>query len=73
MSHEHHSQLLTEQEVSDRIRMSVAFLRRDRVEGKRSGRTQGPPFLRIGRSIRFRASDVDRWIDTRLENQDGSQ
>jgi len=73
MSHEHHTQLLTEKEVSDRIRMSVAFLRRDRVEGKRSGRTQGPPFLRIGRSVRFRASDVDQWIKSRLENRDSVQ
>lgn len=72
MSHEHQSQLLTEQEVSDRIRMSVAFLRRDRVEGKRSGRTQGPPFVRIGRSIRFRESDLERWIEARLESQDNS-
>ena len=73
MSQERRSQLLTEQEVADRIRMSVAFLRRDRVEGKRSGRTQGPPFVRIGRSIRFRVIDVDRFIKARLENQDNSQ
>lgn len=72
MSQEHCSQLLTEQEVADRIRMSVAFLRRDRVEGKRSGRTQGPPFVRIGRSIRFRPSDVDRWVEAHLERQDNS-
>ena len=29
-------------------------------------RKQGPPFVRFGRSIRYRRDDVLRWLDSRM-------
>jgi len=29
-------------------------------------RRQGPPGFRVGRHLRFRRSDVERWIDERI-------
>lgn len=42
--------------VSKRIDVSEATLRRWRATG------QGPAFLRVGRQVRYRASDVDAWL-----------
>ena len=50
-------ELLTEGEVARLIRMSVYKLQRDRCNGK------GIPYLRLGRSIRYRRSDVVAFID----------
>ena len=54
--------LFTEQQTSDYLQMSESFLRQSRMEGKREGRTPGPPFIRIGRSVRYRLSDLDAWL-----------
>jgi excisionase family DNA binding protein len=44
---------LTEREVAELLRLSVATLRAWRHRGK------GPRFLRLGRSVRYLPSDVD--------------
>ena len=54
--------LFTEQQTSDYLEMSESFLRQSRMEGKREGRTPGPPFVRIGRAVRYRLSDLDAWL-----------
>ena len=30
---------------------------------------QGPPGLKIGRHVRYRQRDVDRWIDERVQDE----
>jgi len=32
---------------------------------------KGPPALRVGRHLRYRWSDVDRWVDDQLDRPDG--
>jgi hypothetical protein len=59
MAHE----LLTESQAANYIGMSVAYLRADRVRGKVKGRTPGPSYLRLGRSIRYARPDLDAWIE----------
>lgn len=54
--------LLTEVETSRYIGMSRVYLRRARSEGNRDGRTPAPPYVRIGRSIRYDLLDLDSWI-----------
>lgn len=52
-------QLLTTKEAAPILRVSVAFLERDRWAGAKV------PFLRIGsRSIRYRMSDLLAYIDS---------
>ena len=54
--------LLTTQQTSDYLQVSESFLRQSRMEGKREGRTPGPPFVRIGRAVRYQLSDLDAWL-----------
>jgi len=54
---------LTEQEAARYIAMSRSFLRQDRMNGRREGRTPGPAFLKIGRSVRYLKEDLDKWLE----------
>lgn len=47
---------LTERQVAEQLRLSVATLRAWRHRGK------GPRFLRLGRSVRYLPSDVDEFV-----------
>jgi hypothetical protein len=52
--------LLTEQQLAARHQMSVKTLRNARVKG------DSIPFVKIGRLVRYRMSDVARWESARL-------
>lgn len=54
--------LITEKEAAQYIGMSAAFLRKSRMEGRRKNRTPGPPFIKIGKSIRYSLRDLDAWL-----------
>jgi predicted DNA-binding transcriptional regulator AlpA len=64
MTNQNASRALTEQETSQYIGMSRSFLRQSRMEGNRSGRTIAPPFIKIGRSIRYLKDDLDNWLES---------
>jgi hypothetical protein len=51
--------LLHETDAARYIGMSVAFLRQARI------RARGPAYFRIGRSVRYRLSDLDTWLSLR--------
>lgn len=48
--------LLTEPEVADRLRVSLACLRRWRLERR------GPRFLKLGPLVRYPAEELNTWI-----------
>ena len=50
--------LLTEPEVADRLRVSLACLRRWRLERR------GPRFLKVGSLVRYPADELNRWIES---------
>lgn len=53
--------LLTPAELAELARVSPQTVRRWRFDG------DGPPAVRLGhRTVRYRRSDVDTWIDDRL-------
>lgn len=54
---------LTEKEAANYIGMSIAFLRKDRSEGKIGNRTPGPKYLKIGKSVRYLKDELDRWLE----------
>jgi predicted DNA-binding transcriptional regulator AlpA len=54
--------ILTEKEAAIYIGMSRSFLGQDRMNGYREGRTPGPVFMKLGRSIRYRKEDLDTWL-----------
>jgi predicted DNA-binding transcriptional regulator AlpA len=59
------TELLREKDAAAYIDMSVSFLRKGRMEGARQGKTPPPPYLRLGRSIRYRVEDLDAWLEAR--------
>ena len=54
------NRLLTVQDLADYLDVPVATIYAWRY------RRQGPPGFRVGRHLRFRWSDVERWISDRL-------
>ena len=64
MNNQNTPRALTEQETSQYIGMSRSFLRQSRMEGNRTGRTPSPPFIKIGRSIRYLKDDLDNWLES---------
>ena len=57
---EHLDQLLSVEDLAEYLEVPVAT-----VYGWQH-RRQGPPGFRVGRHLRFRWSDVERWIDERI-------
>jgi len=55
-------QLLTVEELADYLGVPVATVYQWRY------RRQGPPGFRVGRHLRYRWNDVQRWIQQRLES-----
>lgn len=57
MDHLHDDTLLTEREVVETFRgLGLRWLQVARVRGN------GPPFLKVGRAVRYRLGDVRQWI-----------
>jgi hypothetical protein len=50
--------LMTELEVAERLRVSLACLRRWRLERR------GPCFLKVGSLVRYPAGELDHWINS---------
>jgi predicted DNA-binding transcriptional regulator AlpA len=48
---------LNEFEVSEKLKISVASLRRRRVL------RQGPPFVKVGSLVRYRPEALDQWVE----------
>lgn len=55
--------IVNEKEAAKYIGMSVSFLRQARCDGSTANRTLGPPFIRIGRAIRYSISDLNAWLE----------
>jgi excisionase family DNA binding protein len=51
------SNLMTEQEVAKRLNVSLASVRRWRLEKR------GPAFVKVGALVRYRPEDLDAWLD----------
>jgi len=56
--------LLSEKEASQYICMSRSFLRQARMDGNRENRTPAPPFIKIGRAVRYLRDDLDAWLES---------
>lgn len=57
---------LTEKEACQYLGVSRSFLAQARMEGNRKNRTPGPPFLKLGRAVRYRIDDLDTWLEKNL-------
>jgi hypothetical protein len=48
--------LLTEQQLAERLHVSLAALRRWRLEGR------GPRFIKVSALVRYRPEEVEDWL-----------
>lgn len=55
--------MLTEPQAAEYIGMSVMFLRFSRMDGVRDTRTPGPAYYKLGRAVRYRVADLERWLE----------
>jgi hypothetical protein len=51
-------ELLTETEYAGLVKRSVKTIRKDRLFGR------GPRFLKLGRSVRYKPSDIAMYLDS---------
>jgi predicted DNA-binding transcriptional regulator AlpA len=51
--------LLTPKEATEFLRLSLSWLAKARMRG------DGPPFVKLGRSVRYRQGDLVQWLKTR--------
>jgi predicted DNA-binding transcriptional regulator AlpA len=58
-NHNQPKQRIPEKEAAPYIGMSTMFLRISRMRG------DGPPYLKIGRSVRYDTADLDRWLESK--------
>ena len=54
--------LLNEADACGYLGVSRSFLARSRMDGPRDGRTPGPPFVKLGRAVRYAIEDLDAYI-----------
>lgn len=53
---------LTEKEAAIYIGMSRSYLRQDRMRDVKPNHIPGPPYVKLGRTIRYMQQDLDQWI-----------
>jgi predicted DNA-binding transcriptional regulator AlpA len=54
----------SETEASEYIGMSRSYLRQSRMDGQIGKRKPAPPFIKIGRTIRYLKEDLDAWLNS---------
>ena len=54
--------ILFTEEAADYVRLSKPTLERFRISG------DGPKFLKLGGSVRYRKVDLDAWLESRVVN-----
>jgi hypothetical protein len=59
MSNEYPKQIITEKEAAPYTGMSPMYLRIARMRG------DGPPYLKIGRAVRYDIRDLDVWLQSK--------
>ena len=55
--------LLTDHEFAGLLRRPAWWVKQQRNRG------WGPVYVRVGRSIRYRREDVDKWLESQLESR----
>lgn len=61
------NELETQAEMAQWLGKSEAWLERGRWDGS------GPPYVKVGRSVRYRRADVLAWLDARKRTWTGER
>jgi len=63
MSKRNNERVLSDRDAAAYIGMSKSWLRHSRINGN----TDAPPFVKIGRSVRYLRDDLDQWLEGRRQ------
>jgi predicted DNA-binding transcriptional regulator AlpA len=55
--------MLNEEEAAEYLGLSRSSLRQGRMKDRNPLRCPCPPFYRIGRAIRYKRTDLDKWLE----------
>ena len=58
-----HKRAMSEEEAAIYTATSVSFLRKGREGVLPSGAAAPPPFIKVGKSVRYLRDDLDSWLD----------
>jgi predicted DNA-binding transcriptional regulator AlpA len=58
-------QLMMEEDVSEKLKVSLACLRRWRLLG------EGPQYVKLGPMVRYRSKDIEDWLANRPTGGNG--
>jgi len=64
METQNNNRAFTEIEAAKYIGMSRSYLAQARMDGRRDNRTPAPPFIKIGRAVRYLREDLDTWLNS---------
>lgn len=62
---------LTEAEAAKYLGVSRGSLRLCRMHGPRRNRMPCPPYIRLGRAIRYLVDDLDQWLEQHRDRTGG--
>jgi len=65
--------LVSGKEAARYTGMSEQFFRKSRMNGNLPDHTPGPPFVKIGRSVRYDIQDLDAWIASHRQHPKGTR
>lgn len=54
---------LTEKEAAEYLGLSRSTLRQGRMRGRRRSGIPTPPYVRLGRTVRYLKDDLDTWLE----------
>lgn len=60
------NELVDSHRAARRLGLAEQTLRKMRIRG------DGPQFLKLNRSVRYRVRDIDAWLDARVTTQTGA-
>ena len=62
------TKLVDENVAAEILGMSVGWLRQSRCHGNLENRTPAPPFVKLGRSVKYRVEDLENWITDNIHH-----
>jgi predicted DNA-binding transcriptional regulator AlpA len=60
-------QLVTQEQLAERWNISPSTLAKARVSG------DGPPFLKLGRSVRYDVAEAEQWLEDKRRSSTSQQ
>lgn len=57
------ARVLNETQAAKYLALSRSTLAHSRMNGPRRGHVPPPPYVKVGRSVRYLRDDLDRWLE----------